>query len=228
MGDIIKTNRDCVLEVERAIGIKALSSEYRIIVELHEFGSLFPEELKICVDVSPATFFRIQKRLHFLSLIKSEIDEFDRRRRRYSLTEHARSILDRELRFLTSWPEEKTSQCLKNFISRLRDLLRIPIFSVQYTMLIGLYDHTEINTIALKNWANIPHGSFYSALKILIESNLVIRSSVDTDLRQVQLVLSDQTRNAIDRAHVVLHDWAQTLPCSYPTEATSPKNPPTQ
>lgn len=226
MGKNVRTNRDCVLEVERAIGIKALSSEYRIIVELHELRSLFPEDLQICVDVSPATFFRIQKRLHFLNLITSEIDDFDRRRRRYSLTDRARSILDRELRFLASWPKEKTSKCLENFISKLRTLLKIPIFSVEYSILIGLYDHDTINTIALKDWTKIPHGSFYSALRILISKDLVVRSTVDADLRQVQLALSDQTRTAIDDAHIILSEWANGLPIPTQIDESSPQHDP--
>ena len=100
-----KSNRQIASDLGQDLGIDLFSLEYEILTLLHESGDLSHKELSGLLRPSSATLERRLAWLRTRGLVTTARDRSDLRRCSYALSDDARSVLESELAFFSSWPK---------------------------------------------------------------------------------------------------------------------------
>lgn len=207
-----RTNRDVAIILGTALGLEIFSEEYRVLIDLHEFGDIAYSVLEQSSPATRATFQRKLRNLKILGLVDCRPSHLDRRVHTYSLTPLARQQLDTELGFLQSWPSSGDHLELDVFLGSIARSLKTQVFSQEYTLLLGLFSRGQMYATDLKHWSKLPHASFYAKINLLVTNGHVLDLGDKVDHRRTCLALADRTRQLISDAHTDLETWAQKLP----------------
>ncbi|KPL66971.1 hypothetical protein SZ64_02000 [Erythrobacter sp. SG61-1L] len=198
------------------LGIRVLSCEYQILLELFENSSATSGELSSRCHVALATFQKSLGNLAARQLIGWERDDADGRRRTWRLSTDTHDILTQELRFPVMWePCGRRADAEKGIfgsVTRLQDLLRTKVFSGEFQILLWLYDEECLTTGELLARSDTSPGAFYMALKRLADLRLIDDLPDHADRRRKLHRLTGKTRAALDEFYIGLREWANNLP----------------
>jgi DNA-binding MarR family transcriptional regulator len=98
--------------LESRLGIRQFSSEYQILINLYDRCELSTGDLLATSSVSATKFYLSLRKLHAQGLLLTGLDDRDKRKVRYRLTDKARSNMDEIHRRVLVWfqPEPATEQ----------------------------------------------------------------------------------------------------------------------
>ena len=208
--------RDIAEFAEKKLGVRIFSNEYQIVFLLHDCDSLSVGQIASETKVSPATFQNKLKNLVLLGLIAWESDHSDSRRHKYRLSEYARGVLNQELQFLTTWrpsfPEGSKRMNVIQFVRSIETKLKVKLFSLEYQLILGMYDHGPMHTIALQKWSGMSPRSFHNTLNRLVIRGLVTKQADNNDLRRKFNCLENWVTATLDEVHRDLSTWSAKLP----------------
>lgn len=204
------TNREIATALGEAIGIDIFSLEYEILAFLHEAGGASHKEILFSLGCSAATLQRKLNHLAARELIRSDIDEDDRRRRVFILTGATKCILDEELHRFLNWNinQDDNATIAYSIAINLEMTLNIEIFNPEYRLFILLYYAEELPTSKLRVESGLPHSRFYSSLSNLRGKNIIIPKEYGSDMRIASYLINDEARKLADSAHIKLSIWS--------------------
>lgn len=195
-------------------GIRVLTPAYQILIELHEHGWSTSGDLLANCQLTPATFQKYLADLLARGLIWWEKDPADGRRRRYSLTEGTRAVLNEELKFYARWQARstETERSFEHFLSRMRTSPGIRLLTNEFKVLVMLYDRGELTTGQLLAYNGASAGVFYITLRRLSDLKLIRELSVPGDGRQKLHQLTERSQVLMEQLHREMSEWAARLP----------------
>lgn len=94
--------------IRKALGIRNLTCEYQILLNLYYRKGITNVEFGSIVDASPTKFNRSLRTLAEMGLIYSEKDPADKRIKRYSISDSAKKTIEDAYRRLYFWAREKS------------------------------------------------------------------------------------------------------------------------
>ena len=198
------------------LGIRVLTPAYHILLDLNERGSSTSGDLLANCQLTPATFQKYLADLVARDMIWWKKDPSDTRRHRYHLADGTRQVLNEELQFPARWQPNATAdrseQALETFIVRMRERLKIRIFSNEFQILLMLYDKGLLTTGQLLALIDASPGVFYIALRRLTDLRHIRELPDPADGRQKLNHLTDQARDILDQIHLELREWSLRLP----------------
>lgn len=204
---------DLVRIASETLGLRILSPEYGIILDLFENGSATAGEMIARSDAASTTFYLKLRDLSGAGLIEAQRQDGDRRYKRYTLTEFTRSVLLEGYAMLPAWladridggssPDDAFEQFVRNTTSR----LRIRFFSADYQIILTLYDRRSVLAGELFEASGASSTKFYTALNQLTARGLILADQEEGDHRRRRYHLPDGVRSLIDRIHEGLHAW---------------------
>lgn len=195
-------------------GIRVLTPPYQILIELHEHGWSTSGDLLANCQLTPATFQKYLADLLARGLVWWEKDPGDGRRRRYSLTEGTRAVLNEELKFAVRWQIHSTEpeRSFEHFLCRMRARLGIRLLSNEFNVLVMLYDKGQLTTGQLLSFNGASAGVFYITLRRLTDLKHIRELSVPGDGRQKLHQLTERSQVLMEQLHREMSEWAARLP----------------
>lgn len=205
-----KTNREIAIALGEALGFNIFSSDYDILVLLHETETASHKDLASCLSPSSATLDRRLNVLRCKGLVDAAVDGVDQRRRNFALTPEARQILDEELSLFCTWraSQPDASAALQGMIGRLQSRLRMKIFDPRYGLMVSAYRNDGVRTLPLRELAQVSQGTFFNKLRELKETGVVDSVRDSDDGREVRVYLSKWALRAMDDANGDMIKWA--------------------
>ena len=202
--------------VGQRLGIRVMSCDYAIMLELHERVSAASGELLLSCPASPATFQAHLRGLTQRGLVEWQFDAADGRRRIYRLSDRVRELFNQGLRFPTHWePSQRRSlnrlrigTCMK----QLERNLQIRALSFEYMIVLALYEYGPMTTGDLIDRSFASPGALHLSLRRLLDRELVYVIDDESDRRRKVNCLADWACEFLDEIHVELREWAASLP----------------
>ncbi|MCP5379015.1 MAG: MarR family transcriptional regulator [Novosphingobium sp.] len=202
--------------VAQKLGIRVLSCDYAIMLELHERSAATSGELLLGCPGSPATFQAHLKGLAQRGLVEWNVDEADGRRRVYRLSDQARELFNQGLRFPTQWDPSMRHSLHKlklgTCMVRLERSLQIRALSFEYMIVLALYEYGPMTTGDLIGRSFASPGALHLSLRRLLDRGLVHVIDDPSDRRRKVNCLADWACDFLDEIHVELREWAASLP----------------
>ncbi|MEZ6001259.1 MarR family transcriptional regulator [Hyphomonas sp.] len=201
--------------LSQELGVSVFTTEYDILILLHEAGEASFTDLYFHLQTSGSTIGRKLGRLRDKGLIKSRLNETDLRRRKFVLPDNVRKFLDTELAYFSSWeiPEAEPRDKALSLVKNLKRDLGVEVLAQKYKLIIGCYSQNGPSASALLEFAAISQGSFFTRLKELQENGPIHSVKETDDQRKSRIYLSEHVAGAVAYAHAEMYKWAsRTLP----------------
>ena len=101
---------------------------------------------------------------------------------------------------------------VKQFIRSMETKLKIRLFSLEYQLILGMYDHGPMHTVTLQRWSEISPRSFHYTLHKLVSSGLVYKTNDEDDQRRKLNCLHGWVSDTLDQVHAELKQWSEHPP----------------
>ena len=204
--------------VAQRLGIRVLSCDYTIMLELYERGAATSGEMLHGCPAFPATFQAHLRGLTQRGLVEWQIDGKDSRRRVYRLSEQTRELCNIGLRFPTYWDPSMRHSLHKlklgTCMNRLERSLQIKALSFEYMIVLALYEYGPMTTGELNGRSFASPGALHLAMRRLLDLGLVYAVDDERDRRRKVNCLADWVCEYLDGIHIELREWAASLPIS--------------
>ena len=188
------------------LGVKILSPEYELLLNLYNLGSLTATELQLRSSASSTTFYAKLKLVAQIGLVQLDRCTADRRISLYALTPETRRIIDERLRIMHAWAAAKVERPEAHTVpfdwhlARLSNLLDMQLLSPEFSVIMNIYDCEPIPASELFYKTRLSNSRFYTAVTLLT-ARRTIRSLIDpTDRRRRIYRLPRRVRSQLDQS----------------------------
>lgn len=201
-------------QLAQLLGVSVFSHEFEIILTLYDEGAATAGELLSRSSASNTTYYTTLKKILASGLIYAEHEDEDKRRIRYQLQDWVHEFLTTEFRQIPGWVNTKVENPdsgdtgLARFFRSIRDKLKIKSFTVDYQILMFLYEYKSSSSGELFAMCDASRTTFYVSLKRLLFSGLVDSNQNGTDHRQKYYFLPEWVRQTLNDSHKQIGVWA--------------------
>lgn len=202
-----------IRHVEARLGMHILTFEYEILSELYHYNTRTAQQLATNCRASSTAFFTILKKLEACGIIASEPDENDKRFRRYHISGAAMQAIDQFNILISQWMvsklenSESFSNAYYNYIFSIKEKINVRVNTCEYQIIMYLYDRHHLTNIEFNNIVDVSVTKFNRCLKKLEDSGLIFSERNHEDKRSKLYHLSDDTKQIIDEAHMLMLTW---------------------
>jgi DNA-binding PadR family transcriptional regulator len=195
-------------EVEKSTRLRVYSKKYSVISYIYENEIASPSSVLANCSLSSSTFFSLLQQLKNSGIIRSTHMADTALAKCYGLSDDVRGFLDSMYLSIDDWMRhriyvrERSSLCpLYQHVQTIEDNLGIQYYSIEFRIVIQLYDLREARAIDLFNSGRFSSTSFYYTLKRLTDMGVVNCTAAVADSRSKIYRLSDHVRAVLDHAH---------------------------
>ena len=202
-----------IRHVESRLNMHILTFEYEILSELYHYDMRTARELAATCRASSTAFFTILKKLEASGIIGSVPDEADKRYRRYHISDDAMKAIDQFNVLISQWMISKLensdtfANAYCNYIYNIKEKINIRVNTCEYQIIMYLYDRHHLTNIEFNNIVDVSVTKFNRSLKNLEEMGLIYSERNHEDKRSKLYHLSDQTKQIIDEAPMLMLSW---------------------
>lgn len=195
-------------EVERSTRLRVYSKKYSIISYIYENdGASSTSILANCPLVSSTCFASLQD-LKRSGIVRSRALPSTQPLRRYRLSDQTRALIssaylsiDRRMRSRLFAEGDRESAPIYAHIGLIEQSLNIRYYSIEFCIVIHLYEMAEARAVDIFNSGKYSSTSFYYTLKRLADMGILTCTADASDSRSKIYALSDHVRLVLDRAH---------------------------
>jgi DNA-binding MarR family transcriptional regulator len=206
---------DIVEDIGKKLQIQVLALPYSILMELFQRDNIRPQHFKSRANGSPARFYSTLSSLEAIGHIIGLPDPHDGRAKLYRLSKDSRQHLCQlHLSWLDRMEEEKKDRSdnpgfMRAFSQKIRETMKVTPFSVEYQVILYLYDADELTAGTLRAMVNVSSSTFFKCLKQLIANNLIIAARDPQDKRIMRYRLATDLRPFIHERNRQVSDWVR-------------------
>lgn len=195
---------------EKALKTRVYSHKYYIISFLYDNPGATSDAIRENCPSSNSTFFRCLSELRSAGIIIPMQSSDDLRTRHYHLSLDIKSLISKTNRsigeFLSGKLTLKRSDRpgIIDLVKSIESQIGAQYYSREYRIIIFLYENETSNPSEMCKNISTSEASFYYSLKRLVESGVICSQSSQSDKRQRNYRLSDESACLLDSAHRTL------------------------